>query len=164
MRAATPSSELRQHLLPRKLQDHPYAIPYMSASDLQSVRLPVCQSSLVKRPKVRQSAPSKRCHAVHKWGGRKGQSAARLGLVRTFLDDVLAGDELAGGANDQLLHGDFWFVVVSWAERFLSTDSRKTAFSSTAIIGTGVYNVNVLVPIFFARPHMSWFNQNPLLN
>ena len=84
--------------------------------------------------------------------------------MRTFLDDVLAGDELAGGANDQLLHGDFWFVVVRWAERFLSTDSRNTAFSSTAIIGTGVYNVNVLVPIFFARPHMSWFNQNPLLN
>lgn len=54
---------------------------------------------------VRQSAPSKRCHAVHKWVGRRGQSVARLGFVRTFLDDFLTRDELAGGANDELLLG-----------------------------------------------------------
>ena len=66
--------------------------------------------------------PTAHCHAVPKWGGRKGQSEARLGLVRTFLDDVHARDKLAGGTNDQLLHGHFWFVVVRWAERFLSTD------------------------------------------
>ena len=30
---------------------------------------------------------------------------ARLGFVRTFLDDFLTRDELAGGANDELLLG-----------------------------------------------------------
>ncbi len=56
-----------------------------------------------------------------------------------------------------------WFVVLRWAERFLSTDSQNTAFSSTVIISPGVYIVNVLVAVYSARLRMSWFDQNTLL-
>lgn len=52
--------------------------------------LPVCQrSSLGARTRARIDRQSVRCS----------------GLVDALLDDVLAGDELAGRAGPQLLHG-----------------------------------------------------------
>ena len=48
------------------------------------------------------SAPS---YCARPRARREHQSAARSGLVNALLDDVLAGDELAGGTRPELLHG-----------------------------------------------------------
>ena len=53
--------------------------------------LPVCQRALA----VPERAPEETVR----------QSVRCSGLVDALLDDVLAGDELAGGAGAQLLHG-----------------------------------------------------------